>query len=468
MTKLLMSNINDCLERPCQAPQLLTHAGTDKKSYLCLVGTHSDKVSAEIIQDTAEILTSLVDRTDCKAWVFQSKDGSVLFPVDNTTAGGENEDPIAGVIRNKIEEIVEHKDIYELPITWMLLELEIRQYCKKNKKLYVSFNECISLAAHCCLMSNPEEVKNALMYHHLLGVLLFFDEIPGLQDYVIIDHQWWFDKLSSIISFTFEEDVHCRNEVLKLKYKGILSNEILQKVMWKDDIKKEYFLLLLAHLKIIAPFYTENDHNNEYFIPYILPACTAQQQDEILQRYGALQGESLLVQFQSGLLPRGLFCCLVVHLLQRPPLGWKLHFTNRNDYHVFSNLINFSISNAFSLSLLDKISHLEVQIRHQLLKFTASSSVAAVHADVHKKLMESLSTVCNKLNFSSNRIQVGFLCQCGKSFEPHIAILPPLTTSGLLLFATCSANSLNQLQLTPSHLVWFNESVTAELGKISS
>ena len=65
-------------------------------------------------------------------------------------------------------------------------------------------------------------------------------------------------------------------------------------------------------------------------------------------------------------------------------------------------------------------------------------SVAAVHADVHKKIMESLSTVCNKLNFSSNRIQVGFICQCGKRFEPHIAILPPLTTPGPLLFATCS------------------------------
>jgi len=313
-------------------------------------------------------------------------------------------------------------------------------------------------------MSNPEEVKNALIYHHLLGVLLYFHDIPGLQDYVIVDHQWWFDRLSNIIVFTFREDIHCRSEVLNLKHKGILSNEILQKVNWEGEIKKEYFLLLLAHLKIIAPLQTKDGHQNEYFIPYILPACTAQQRDTIFQRYGDRQGDPLLIQFQSGILPRGLFCCLVVHLLQTSPLGWKPHFTEGNDYHVFSNVITFSIPNAFSLSLLDQVSYLEVQIRHKLINFSTTST-AAVHVDVYHKIMEALSTVCDQLNFSFQRVQTGFLCKCGKSFEPHIAILPPLTTPGPMLFATCSVNSLKHLQLTQSHLMWFNEGTTSKFGK---
>ena len=460
MTKLLMSSINDCSERSYQAPQLITHVGSDERSYLCFVGTHSDKVSAITRQDTSKLLTSMVDKTECIASVFQNKDGNVLFSVDNTTAGDEtNEDPSADLIRNKIEEIVECKSIYDLPITWMLLELEIRQYCTKHKKLYISFRECVSLAEDCRLMSNSEEIKNALMYHHLLGVLLFFDEIPGLRDFVIVDHQWWFDRLSKIISFTFHEDVHCRTEILKLKYKGILSKEILQKVTWEGDIKMEYFLLLLAHLKIIAPL-----HKDEYFIPYILPACSTQQQNEVLLQYGELLGDSLLVQFQSGLLPRGLFCCLVVHLLQSPPLNWKPHFSEDNDYHVFSNLIIFGIPNAFSLSLLDKVSYLELQIRHKLISFATSSAVA-VHADVHDKIMEALSVVCNQLNFDFQRIQVGFFCQCGESFEQHIAIVPTGTATPKL-FATCSAKSTNQLQLKPSHLVWFNDGVSAKFGKI--
>ena len=46
-------------------------------------------------------------------------------------------------------------------------------------------------------------IQLGLQYHHLLGVLIYFDEVPGLCDYVIMDHQWWFDKLSNIISNTF-------------------------------------------------------------------------------------------------------------------------------------------------------------------------------------------------------------------------------------------------------------------------
>jgi len=466
MIKLLTASNNDCLEMSPPAPQLLTHPGADKNSYLCFVGTHVDKVTKEIVQETAKVMKILVRKTDCKSLVLQNSDGSVLFPVDNTTAGDEiNEDPVADVIRNKIEGIAENKDVYELPITWMLLELEIRQVCTKNRKLYISFSECVILAKSSRLMSNPGEVKNALIYHHILGVLLFFDDIPGLQDYVIIDHQWWFDTLSNIISFTFKEDIHCHGAVHRLKYNGILCREILQIVEWEGEIKEEYFLLLLSHLKIIAPLHTKNDQKYEYFIPYILPAYTIQQRDMILQRYGDLQGQPLLIQFKSGILPRGLFCCLVVHLLQNLPLEWKLHFAEDDDYHLFSNLITFSLPNAFSLSFLDKVSHLEVQIRHKVIQFATTSVATAVHVGVYHKIMEALSMVCDQLNFSFQRVQVGFTCHCGNSFDTHIAIVP-IRAATLKLFATCSANSLNQLQLKPSHLIWFNDGATSILGEM--
>ena len=461
MVKLLVSSLNDCLEMSSQAPQLITHPGPDKNSHLCFVGTHADKVTREVIQNTAKVLKATIRKTDCKASVLQNEDGSILFPVDNTTAGNKiREDPVADIIRNKIERIAENKNVYELPITWMLLELEIRQVCTKNNKLYVSVSECVAIAKHSRLMSSSEEVKNALMYHHLLGVLIFFQEIPGLQDYVIIDHQWWFDKLSNIISLTFKEHRSCSLEFHELKYKGILSKDILQKVKWEGDIKEEYFLLLLCHLKIVAPLHTNKD---EYFIPYILPAYTIQQRDVILQRYGDIQGEPLLIQFKSGILPRGLFCCLIVHLLQNPPLEWKPHFTEDDDYHVFSNLITFSLPNAFSLSLLDKVSYLEAQIRHKVIRFTTTT--VPVHFDARHKITEALSIVCKQLNFNFERVQVGFFCRCGKCFEPHIAVVPS-DASAPRLFATCSANSVNQLQLASSHLVWFDESVTSKLGEI--
>ncbi|XP_065908019.1 uncharacterized protein [Dysidea avara] len=455
MIKLLMSSNNDCLERPSLAPNLLTHPGTDKNSYLCFVGTHVDKVSKETVQKTDNTLTALVNKASSKASVLQHE-GNVLFPVNNTTAGNEKtEDPIADVIRNKIEKLAENKNVYELPITWMLLELEIRQVCTKNMSYYISFKECVALAKASRLMSNPEEVKNALIYHHLLGVLLFFDDIPGLKEYVIVDHQWWFDKLSNIISFTFQDDSLCLSEVLKLKHKGILCREVLQKVEWDSNIKEEYFLSLLVHLKIIAPLLSKGKSIDEYFIPYILPTCSAQQKDEIIHRYGYLQGEPLLIQFQSGLLPRGLFCCLVVYLLQNPPLNWHPHFTTSDIdsavHHTFSNLITYSLPNGFSLLLFDSVTHLEVQIRHPDLTDVSSKT----HCTIFQEILHSLELVCKQLTFSPQRLQVGFYCNCGENSEPHLAVLPEITSS--VLYGRCSSNSVKLMKLTSSHLVWFKK-----------
>ena len=88
----------------------------------------------------------------------------------------------------------------------MLLQLDIRQICSKREKSYISFSDCVTIAKESGLISNTEEVKSFLQYHHLLGVLIYFQEVPGLCDYVIVDHQWWFDKLSSVICTTFQED----------------------------------------------------------------------------------------------------------------------------------------------------------------------------------------------------------------------------------------------------------------------
>ena len=239
---------------------------------------------------------------------------------------------------------------------------------------------------------------------------------------------------------------------------------VLQKVKWDSDIKEAYFLSLLARLKIIAPLHGDTKCADEYFIPYILPVCSAEQRDTIIQRYGFLQGEPLLIQFQSGLLPRGLFCCLVVHLLQNPPLNWQPHFTasGSDTHHTFSNLITYSLPYAFSLLLFDNVSHLEVQIRHQESVISSSA-----HYTIYQEIYRSLELVCIQLNFNSERLQAGFYCCCGESIEPHIAVLPEKPS--MVVYARCSNNSLKQIKLTSYHLVWFKiVQPTTEVGKILS
>ena len=449
MIKLLMSAANDSVERPTSnILGLVTTLGINTKSYICLVGTHADKVPTQVKVKVEEELDSLVNMTHCETAVWQNASGKVLFIADNTTAGRNNyEDPVANVIRNKIEKLANYKDIYELPITWMLLELEIRHACSKKEKAYISLQDCVTLARETGLMSKVEKVKRVLLYHHLLGVLIYFEEVPGLCDYVIVDHQWWFDKLSSIICTTFQRASLDHLAVQKLKYQGLLSKELLQYVEWKDDIKEEFFLSLLARMRIIAPIFTAKKEIEEYFIPFILPTCNFKQNNKLLYQYGHLQGEPLLVHFQSGILPRGMFCSLIVELLQHSPKGWHPHFSHEGVHHTFSNLITFQLHEGYSLLLLDKVSYLEVQIRHPERDFCVS-----IHNRVYNCLVHALTEVCIHLNFDSERLQYGFVCQCGKGIDNHIAVVPDITSS--MYYAKCCLNSLHLVKLDSSHLIW--------------
>ena len=456
MIKLLMSAVNDAAERPSShIPQLVSHPGTDQNSYLCLVGTHADQVTLDCINDTASKLTTMVENMKCHAIIWQNTNGDVLFPVDNTTAGSTNEDPVADVIRNKIEKLTLTTDVYEIPVTWMLLELEIQKFCAKEKRSNMSFQECIALARSSALICDVEEVKKVLRYYHLLGVLLYYEEVPGLCDYVITDHQWFFDKLSSVVCLTFQDGSSNHSAIQKLKCQGLFSKELFQHVNWTGEIKIEFFLLLLARMKIIAPIITGKNKdefflldNTEYFIPFILPSYPTHQKNQYLLHYGYIQGKQLLIRFQSGLLPRGVFCCLVVELLKNSPAGWHPHLSKGNTHHTFRNLITFSLPNAYSLSLFDGISHLEVQIRH------LQENYSSIHFEVYESLVRALTEVCQHLNFDHNRLQYGFLCQsCSDNPDDHIATVPAAVTPSLR-YAECSINSTHHVQLTSSHLMW--------------
>ena len=453
MIKFLMSTINDSLEKPSSAvPRLVTIPGSDSSSYLCCVGTHADKVNKRTIVNIDYQLTAMFKKLDSKALVWQNKQGGVLFPADNTTAGkGDEEDPIASCIRNKIHDLAVNKDIYELPITWMVFELEVRQVCSNSGKAYISFSECCSIAHQTKLISSTEEVRSALIYHQLLGVLLYYPNVRGLCDYVITDHQWLYDKISSIVRFTFKQSSNLIAKD-KLMNHGILTKELIHELNWKEEIKEEYFIALLVEMKIIAPMQREDDSGEDFFIPYVLPTYTMQiKDDDILSHYGYLQGEPLLVQFVSNLLPRGFFCCLTVQMLQQFSKSCNQIFTQKDTHHNYSNLITFHLQNAYSLSLMDRLLYLEVQIRHKKCDYYHQFNI---HHKVLHIIDDALEVVCEQLMFYHKRIQYGFYCQCGE-YDEHIAVItrtPPFD------FALCRYGSNVPTELTDGHAVWLEVS----------
>ena len=183
-----------------------------------------------------------------------------------------------------------------------------------------------------------------------------------------------------------------------------------------------------------------------------LPTYGRQSQcDDILSKYGLLQGEPFLIQFASNLVPRGFFCCLVVQMLQQLPKKYGRLFTQNDTRLTCSNLITFRLQNAYSLSLIDKLSYLEVQLRHQECD---NYRHFPIHISVQDILSKALEIVCEQLTFNHGRIQYGFHCQCG-DYDEHIALLVRLSPP--FDYALCRYGSIVPTQLSKQHTVWLEE-----------
>ena len=414
-------------------PSLLPIKNTNA-SYQCYVGTHKDKVGAEEIQAIESKLKHTVDELKCSKLLWEL-DEKVLFPVDNTTAGGENEDPIASIIRTRIQKLVENSKIYEVPITWFILLLEMQRICAEKDVSFLSYMEAVKICKSGNLSQDEREVQSALLFFHHMGIILYFHEVPGMRQYVIINHQWLFEKLTRLVNLTFEREGFDLDAITKFKNEGLLSRSLIEQINLDADINTEYFVALLKHLKVVARIDEEN-----YFMPCVLHSFKSITSN-ILDQYGNIQDTELLVHFIDNPLPRGFFCCLVVEICQKLPENWfpPLHSTKQKQY-TYNNLITFHTSDTgHSISLFDKIGHLEIQIRHK-------ENSLPIHYDVQCFLSKCFDEVCTHLELDNKQFRYGFLCNC----RHHVASLPKALDS-VHRWIQCSCSIM---KLTPSHLIW--------------
>ena len=106
LIKLLMAFSKDsCIKAK---PLLLPMQQNNKNknvSYQCCVGTHADKVTEAEVQAIDSTLKCTADELRCNKFLWELKN-NILFPVNNKTAGSDNEDPIAGEIRSRIQGLI--------------------------------------------------------------------------------------------------------------------------------------------------------------------------------------------------------------------------------------------------------------------------------------------------------------------------------------------------------------------------
>ena len=424
--------------------------------FISFVGTHKDKINdserSERMTLLNEQLNDIIKQQNCKVEILSTgtRDKSVLFAVDNTTAGkGEDEDNTVKEIRRQIENLMQRMNSYPLPITWMILELELQELRSTKKLPYITFKEYSNIANNSASIVNEEEIKESLRYFHFLEVLLYFEDIPGLCDYVIIDQQWLFNKVSMFVHLPSKLISFIRHSSQMLfETSGILLKDECCSIKWEEDIKIECFISFLVHKNIIADFTV--DGQQHYYLPYMLPYC-----QQYYDKHLFLLSEPLLIQFSNGVLPRGFFCSLVVHLLQDLPCDWQhdLLSSSSGAKRQYRNVMTFCLPDNFCLRMQDRIYYLELQIRHYKDNKLEN---AFYHSQIFSKLENYLNVVCKKLNFDSEKLQFGFLCHDRENDDDHIAVIPSIKAP-LPSKLQCSRKCKNHTIIGNLHTIWFDK-----------
>ena len=438
------------------------------RSYVSFVGTHLDKIEeTEVGMIDKELDVVVSDSQLTHVWKRIQEEYKYLTPLSTITAGTDNEDKNATKIRYKLYDALCEQNIYHVPIVWLILELEIRQICEAKNDHCILFDEVVQLCTEKRLLDKEDDIKNGLRFHHLFGTLLYFEEVKEMSEIIFTDLQWLFDKLTDIVNISYDEsDVKVSED---FEHKGIFKATLLNKLDFTlkghgsiDAPNKNFkvaFLRLLEHLNIIAPIKQPNAISDKYFMPCLLNNCDFVAEVDrchFLGSYGeqVIRGSTpvtpllvqLALQSESGqkihAFPRGVFCCLVVELLQ-DEFKWDLVWSVTRE-EVFDNLVTLSYeTTGHNITLIDRVMFLEVEIRHENI------NKPPVHSEIKDALTSALLVVCNKFNVDKFDVVFGFLCNKCQGGETHLTYLVDAEK--------CKCRFSKKTYLEDSHNVWLKK-----------
>ena len=446
--------------------------GNDSK--ICYIGTHACKINDEQIEKIDMQLSSIANELELHQrsfWSSPQPQLKRLFPIDMFSSGKEQEsyEKTIQIIRDNIHKQVQGQDYFEVPIIWLIFLLNLQKLCNIKKSSYISYQEAVEVwrdenvskndvgnesdedlydDQHINVSRNMSEVHNILLFFHFIGMLFYYHKVEGMCDYVFIDRQWLFEKLTELVEIKFtkgynKEDINAE-DIDKFTMEGRLNINIIRNLKINlQGIEPLYFIYLLDHLNIVAPIDSKLKY---YFMPCVLPSFPPtkplEKTYDLDKCYGSIQYEPLLVGFKNGPMPHGFFCQLIVELLKRLPTGWNspLLSTSRMQ-HTYNNLITFPTTSGHAVSLFYKIGYIEVQMRHK------SSQPSVIHYNVRYELDKILKTVSGHLQLNIEQLCYGFYCKCEEI--QHFAKLKSSTSPMEYIFC-----DYGYTKLTDGYKVW--------------
>ena len=385
-----------------------------------LIATHRDCVNEHKVVEVNEQLKLKIQSSDDlfhdNLVQFSGKD-QAIFALD-TINDQEHIEHLRTTLHNVISKKFQELTI---PVSWCNFNLKLH----KSKKSFHKLDTCYKLAKNCGI-SDRDDFNSALWFlHNRVGSIMHYPDVKGLEDIVITDLQLVFDRITQLItsSFTYEFSGSAAIET-EFRITGQFTESYLTTVPLRkgDPLTHLRLVTLLKSLHIVAgPFEANVAHKNEkyYFMPCALKPTTVE-----LEHNDKLTFPTpLIIYFNCGYIPVGVFCCLVVHLLSSTSKS-KMKWTLKESPH-YRNKITFIVGKCYDqITLISHVTYLEVLV-DRIPGVDGAIPLEELCPKIYSTLNKSLKIVTESLHYTyKSHHSFGFRCDCTtcQSSPPHPAI----------------------------------------------
>ena len=441
------------------ARSLQTSPTDGKPPKVIVVGTHKDEEDERLHgtrKEKNEKLYNILHPVMPNELVYYGESlNELIFPM-NTKEPGDEEKRIATVLREEIEKCSREVII---PIWWYILEMILQLLARSTNRRVLSRQECLEVAR--TLGFKEEDFDAAIKYLDELNIILYYPKI--LPNAIFMDCQVILDKLAELIKRSYElreaKDSRPASEPPERKKikatagkwerfrdLGFIALEFLEEYpdLYVDGLFTPADLVKLLHeLLVLAPI-----SRDEHFMPCLLEMLSPTE----LNKHRVLSERSspLLLRFPNGWPRCGVFCCLVVFLLNQ--CQWQVVHPNGAPILVSRNCIKFKLLNApCVVALIDSFSHFELHV-------SAPPPICdRICPSIKATILAGMDAACVNLHYNNDKPSVAMFC-------PHSTGASQVETSASLHAAivedypwwTCTENASLSGELSAQQKVWYS------------
>ena len=363
------------------------------RSVAYLVGTHKDKVTEEHISKLDEDLQSIIRGTEFfeKGLVKFCSEDKLIVAMDNMSGGAEEVKAIREMLDTAMEKYFKP---LRIPAVWLLFNLCLAQTSKRtaNMKNVLELSSQFNMSA--------EETKVALWFlHHHAGVMMYFPNVPLLQDLVILDTQVVYDSVTFLVlrAMSFGNIGQACSEKFRETGQFVLKDLVAatSHVSGGDFIPPEKLVALLVFLHIIAPIpgvqglqSSTEKQDPVYLMPCVLHTTSKEKLDAICAMQSCPQCVApLMIRYKCGFVPLGIFPALIVSLIsnksfslvQRGMMKNKVQFR----YQPLKTLVSFLCYPRFYAVVISEISVSERKVYKECVAIRQQVVAALEHVGSH-------------------------------------------------------------------------------------